>query len=109
MNLLSNLINPKIALNLIRAKIEKSIKKTVNDFSIVYNKNKNDLQFVIDNEVFTLEQSDSIIKIIKNTLKNKVKKGQEIDLIKIDVKSDTISGTLYFTENNIKQYTHFNL
>jgi hypothetical protein len=109
MSLFGNLINPKIAINLIRKQIEKNTGHNCEKFSIVYIKKEKDLTFIVKGEKWILPDSENITKLIEGAIKSKMKKTQSVDIVKIDIDGEQIKVTTFFIENGEKQYTSFDL
>jgi len=116
MSLFGNLVNPSIALNLIRKQLEKNTGLHIHNYDILYVREPESLIFLIKGDKYTLEDSKTITNLIKGAIKAKMKKGQIVDLIKISTKLVGINGTqqkeiidctVYFTENSEKCYNNF--
>ena len=115
MSLFGNLVNPSIALNLIRKQLEKNTGLHIHSYDILYVREPESLIFLIKDDKYTLEDSKTITSLIKGAIKTKMKKSQVVDLIKISTKLKGIDGnktevidcTVYFTENGEKCYNNF--
>lgn len=109
MNFLNSLINPKIALNLVKSQIEKTIGAPVKNYTIFYRKDFSNIQILVNNTVYEIPDSGNITKLIGAGIKSKVKKNQIVDVIKIQVSGEIYKGVIYFKENDIKKFLNFDL
>jgi hypothetical protein len=108
-SLLGSMVNPKIIINTVRKQLEKNTGKKVNDFSIcLVLKEKKELKFIINGEVWEFQDRTNIVKLIEAQATKKIKEGQTLDFLRLDIISDEFKGTLFFTENNEKKFLHFN-
>jgi hypothetical protein len=107
---ISSLIPPSVGLNLIRKNIEKTLKRKIDEFSIIYMSNKDKLQIKVENgEIFYLE-NDILIPIIKNKASEYLKKNQTLDAVSINVLAENkIEAKLFYTENGQKQFINYKL
>jgi hypothetical protein len=108
---LTSLIPPSIGINLIRKNIEKSLKRKVEDFSIIYMSNKDKLQIKIadEKELFYLE-NDVLIPLIKSKASEYLSKTQTLDAVSLNVnKESKIEAKLFYTENGQKQFINYKL
>lgn len=107
--MLSSLISPKSGLILIRKKIKETLNRDIKAFSLMYVVASDKLQFIIEKECFTYD-SDSLKSAINLIVKKQMKKGQIMNVVKIDLnEKNEVKAALYFTENNEKKFINLNL
>lgn len=105
--MIGNLISPKIALTLLKKRIEKDINKKFDDFILLYDKPAKNIEFHILNKVYPyVDTGAKLHHAIDTLLKAKLDDNQQIDLAIIEYKSggDTCAKVAYRDkENNKKQ------
>jgi|GEM_PF-2048574 hypothetical protein len=108
MSLFGGLINPKLALNMVRKALESQFKEKIDDFSIIYYADKNIIKFFVKSSLFDYD-NPSIKNIIRKQIDDTLKKGQILDFVKIDVKTDSIIARVYYIEGTKKEFVTLNL
>lgn len=98
-----NLINPSIAINLVRKQLEKQLKKDVPVFDLRYDDAKETLHFIIDNEKYLLD-SDKLKSAIQFQVADTLKKNQSLDYVILKINKEQITAFIYYTEDNQKLF-----
>jgi hypothetical protein len=102
-----NIISPKAGMSLVLAAIKKTLKQTPEDFDLIYNAEKNIIDFriynykekngeIIPKKVFKYSDGEKLCKIIAGMLKEHLKDGDKIDLAVCNYKK--LSCNLYITK-----------
>jgi ABC-type lipoprotein release transport system permease subunit len=99
MSIFSTFLKPSIAINMLRANLEKQLNKKVAFFSLVYTASTNTMEFVCDGVRYSFEDN-TIKSLIEKTSKSQLKSNQTLDLIvaNIDDKNNC-DAKLYYSES----------
>ena len=100
-------ISPAMALGIVRNQLQKSLKKDVPCFDVTFIPAKNSITFTVDGITYPFE-NEELKKMIQSKIKDFLKAGQTLDCVNAHVDaSNAITGKIFFTENDKKQYTNF--
>jgi hypothetical protein len=103
-----NLVNPSLAINLLKKSIENQLKRKIDKFDIIYNSSKDDLYFLIDKVKYEFD-NEKIKTAICYQVSDTLKKGQKLDYVIIKVDNDNIDAFIYYKEDNKKFFIEHKL
>jgi hypothetical protein len=100
---ISSLINPNLALLLIKKQLEKSCGFKVDSFEIHFNPKKDVIFFVIRKDQYLID-NESIMSILKNQIKQYEKQTANLYYVKLLYSEAETYILIYYTENNEKKF-----
>lgn len=100
---LGKLINPAIAINIVKKQLKKQFKKDVEIFDIVYDHAKDKLSFLIDNKSYHMD-SENLKTAIKMQTVDLLEDNQELTYVVLQVNFESIFAKIFYTENNEKLF-----
>lgn len=103
-----NLINPSIAVNLLKKQVEKQLNKKIEKFDIVYKSKEDDLYFNIEGTRYVFD-SEKIKTAIAYQVNENLEKGQELDYVILKVNGKQITAYIYYSENEQKLFIEHKL
>ena len=101
--MLGKIINPMIAINLIKKQLKKQFKKEIEVFDIIYSSDKNKLSFKIEGKMYDMD-SESLKTAIQTQAGEYLEKGQTMDYIILQINFKSVFAKIYFTENGEKEF-----
>lgn len=106
-----NLISPNAAMSLLRAAIEKELKFKVPCYEMVFEPSKKSIKFFIPIDdkvrVYPYENSAKLCAIVESMAKDHIKKGEQIDVLKLQHNDKTVIADIYYQNSEGKKF-HLN-
>jgi len=106
---LGKFISPKLGVGIIKAQLQKQLKKEVKSFDLRFVQSTNILEFIVEGKAFVFD-SDALKTVIKQQSSSKLKKTQQLDVIILSVNDqDEINAKAYYTESDKKLFINFKI
>jgi len=106
---LGKFISPKLGVGIIKAQLQKQLKKEVKSFDLRFVQSTNILEFIVEGKAFVFD-SDALKAVIKQQSSSKLKKTQQLDVIILSVNDqDEINAKAYYTESDKKLFINFKI
>ncbi len=107
MNILSTLISPDLAINMLRKNLKKMAGKDVTDFSIFFDVSKDSIDFIVDDEIYSM-QDKKINEIVVSKAKSFLTKNQKMTMIMV-ICNEKITANVYYIEGTQKNFKSIKL